>query len=101
MNRSTYTFFFLSLLSAGAIFADTFGSGGNKFTMDFVPITGGANADPNPDASNLIHYGAVPYDYRMGKYEVSRAMINAYNVFEWWSHHYPAGHDQLRRQWSE
>ena len=80
MNRSTYISMFLALLSTEAIFADTFGSGGNKFTMDFVPITGGANADPNPDASNLIHYGAVPYDYRMGKYEVSRAMINAYNA---------------------
>lgn len=59
--------------------ADTFGTGANAFTMDFVPITGGAEAD-SPDSSNLIRYGAVPYDYRMGKYEVSRAMILAYNA---------------------
>lgn len=43
------------------------------FTMDFVDITGGNNADDTG-------YGAVTNDYRMGKYEVSGAMIDAYNA---------------------
>jgi formylglycine-generating enzyme len=59
--------------------ADNFGSGANQFTMDFVAITGGTNTDI-PDASNLVRYGAVPYNYRMGKHEVSRAMITSYNA---------------------
>ncbi len=42
------------------------------FTMDFVDITGGVVADDTG-------YGAVGNDYRMGKYEVSRGMIEAYN----------------------
>ena len=43
------------------------------FTMDFVDIRGGSNADDTA-------YGAVAYDYRMSTHEVSGAMIDAYNA---------------------
>lgn len=55
-------------------FADTFGSGANTFTLDFVNIGNAGNAADNTG------YGSVGYNYRMGKYEVSRGMIDAYNA---------------------
>ena len=61
-------------------YADTvsFGSGANQFNMDFVTIGNPGNAadttgDPNPA-------GAVGYTYNIGKFEVSRNMINLYNA---------------------
>lgn len=58
--------------------ADVFGSGANSFEVEFVTIGDPANAadttgDPNPA-------GSVLYDYRMGKYEISRAMIEKANA---------------------
>ena len=55
-----------------------FGSGGNTFGMEFVTIGNPNNAadttgDPNPA-------GAVGYTYDIGKFEVSRDMINKYNL---------------------
>ena len=55
-----------------------FGSGGNTFGMEFVTIGNTNNAadttgDPNPA-------GAVGYTYDIGKFEVSRDMINKYNL---------------------
>jgi len=46
----------------------TFGSGANTFNIDFLTIGNAGNA---ADTS----YGAVPYDYRMGKYEISQNAI--------------------------
>ena len=43
------------------------------FEMEFVVI-----GNPNNEADNT-GYGAVPYTYRIGKHEVSEAMIDAYN----------------------
>lgn len=77
MNKLTMPLFLLS--ASLRIFADTFGTGTNQFAMEFVAITGGTNTD-HPDASYLVSYGAVPHDYRMGKHEVSRAMIIAHNT---------------------
>lgn len=56
----------------------TFGSGANSFNMEFVTIGNAGNTaditgSPNPA-------GAVAYEYQMGKYEVSRGMIDAYNA---------------------
>jgi formylglycine-generating enzyme required for sulfatase activity len=56
---------------------ETFGSGDNAFTMDFVTIGNPGNAadttgNPNPA-------GAVAYTYNLGKYEVSRDMITKAN----------------------
>ena len=53
--------------------ADTFGSGDNTFEIEFVTIGDPGNpadttGDPNPA-------GSVDYVYSMGKYEVSRDMV--------------------------
>jgi len=45
--------------------ADTFGSGGNQFAIDFVPISGSTKPTSG--------YGIVNNDYRMGTYEISNA----------------------------
>ena len=56
----------------------TFGTGGNTFTMEFVEIGNPGNADDTTGAPNPA--GSVAYTYQMGKYEVSGAMIDAYNA---------------------
>jgi len=50
--------------------SDTFGSGGNAFSIDFVSIGNAGNA------ADTTTYGAVPYEYRVGKYEISQDAIN-------------------------
>ena len=50
----------------------TFGSGANTFGIDFVNIGNAGNA------ADTTTYGAVPYAYRVGKYEISQnAITNA------------------------
>ncbi len=73
-------FIALSLLALGyqtasaQFITESFGSGANAFTMDFVTIDNPNNvADRN--ASNGDRYGSVAYTYNLGKYEVSRDMI--------------------------
>jgi len=56
---------------------ETFGSGANQFSMEFVTIGNPNNAadttgNPNPA-------GSVAYTYNLGKYEVSRDMITKAN----------------------
>ncbi len=53
--------------------ADTFGTGANGFTLDFVPI---GNAGNGNDAGTGGSYGGVTYDYRMGTNEISQAAID-------------------------
>jgi formylglycine-generating enzyme len=63
-------------LCAGNSLADTFGSGANSFDIDFVTIGNPGNppdANPNPA-------GAVPNEYRIGKYEISEQMIDKANA---------------------
>jgi MYXO-CTERM domain-containing protein len=67
------TFFYAPLAQA-----DTFGSGANQFDIEFVPIGDPRNlpdttGDPNPA-------GSVAYTYNMGKFDVSRDMINKANT---------------------
>jgi formylglycine-generating enzyme len=49
--------------------ADTFGTSGNEFTIDFVNIGNTGNA------ANAIGYGAVPYEYRASTYEITQNAI--------------------------
>ena len=49
--------------------ADTFGTSGNEFTIGFVDIGNAGNA------ADTTSYGAVPYQYRIGKYEISQDAI--------------------------
>jgi formylglycine-generating enzyme required for sulfatase activity len=54
--------------------ADTFGSGNNQIEIDFVDIGNAGNV------ADDTGFGAVGYAYRISKYEVSEAMITAYNA---------------------
>ncbi|WFB35815.1 SUMF1/EgtB/PvdO family nonheme iron enzyme [Kiritimatiellota bacterium B12222] len=67
------------MLSANA--QDSFGSGGNAFTMDFVEIGNPGNPDDS-GTTGLYHssYGNVANTFRMGTYEVSEDMINKANA---------------------
>ena len=47
----------------------TFGSGANTFNIDFLTLGNAGNA------ADTTTYGAVPYAYRMGKYEISQDAI--------------------------
>jgi hypothetical protein len=49
---------------------DTFGSGSNQFSIDFVTVG-------NPGNSNdTTGYGGVPYEYLIGKYTISQNQID-------------------------
>jgi hypothetical protein len=50
--------------------ADTFGTSGNEFTIDFINIGNAGNA------ADTTGYGAVPYEYRVGTYEISQNAID-------------------------
>ena len=56
----------------------TFGSGANAFSMDFVTIGNPGNAADTTGSPNPA--GAVAYAYNIGKYEVSRDMITKANT---------------------
>jgi formylglycine-generating enzyme required for sulfatase activity len=60
----------MMFLAADAAMADTFGSGGNQFTLDFVPISG----TTNPTSG----YGIVNPDYRIGKFEITNDQWNKF-----------------------
>jgi len=56
---------------------ETFGSGDNAFTMDFVTIGNPNNAADT--TGSPIPAGSVAYTYNLGKYEVSRDIITKAN----------------------
>jgi len=58
---------------AQGLLQQTFGSGANAFTMDFVTIGNPGNAGNN--TSFYSDVGRVNYVYNIGKYEVSREML--------------------------
>ena len=67
-----------SITIANCAFGDTFGSGDNTFTIDFVTIgnpgnVADATGTPNPA-------GDVAYSYRLGQFEVSEQMIDKANA---------------------
>jgi len=63
---------------AQTITTQTFGTGANAFTMDFVTIGNPGNGpDTFPDQ---LQRGRVDYIYNLAKYEVSRNMINKFNA---------------------
>jgi formylglycine-generating enzyme required for sulfatase activity len=61
------------IVSARFAFGDTFGSGVNAFDLEFVVIGNAGNAQDTTGTPNPA--GALPYRYRMGKFEVSRDMV--------------------------
>jgi formylglycine-generating enzyme required for sulfatase activity len=62
-----------TLITQPSAQADMFGTSGNEFTIDFVDIGNAGNA-ANP--VGITFFGAVPYEYRMGKYEISQDAID-------------------------
>ena len=63
---------------AQSLLQQSFGSGANQFTMDFVTIGNPGNAADTTGSPNPV--GSVAYSYNIGKYEVSRGMINNANT---------------------
>ena len=63
--------------ASAQLVTESFGSGVNAFTMDFVTIGNPNNAADTTGAPNPA--GSVAYTYNLGKYEVSRDMINKVN----------------------
>ena len=57
-------------LSINSAQADMFGTSGNEFTIDFVNIGNAGNA------ADTTGYGAVPYAYRVGTYEITQDAID-------------------------
>ena len=57
---------------------ETFGTGANQFSIEFVQVGNPGNAADTTGLPNPV--GAVPYVYNIGKYEVSRDMINKANL---------------------
>ena len=62
-----------SQIASAQLVTESFGSGANAFSMDFVTIGNPNNAADTTGAPNPV--GAVAYSYQIGKYEVSRDMI--------------------------
>ena len=75
----TITFLALGYQSASAqSLLQTFGSGANQFTMEFVTI---GNPNNVPDTTGVPNpVGSVAYVYNIGKYEVSREQIDKANA---------------------
>ena len=77
---ATATVLALGMMATGTAYADTFGSGANTFTLDFVTVGNPGNAAQSE--SNRSHsesggdgYGAVPHVYRMSTYAISQNNI--------------------------
>ena len=75
---------FLTLLALGyqsasaQLVTESFGSGDNAFSMEFVTIGNPNNAADTTGSPNPA--GSVAYTYNLGKYEVSRDMITKANA---------------------
>lgn len=59
----------LSVVSAFADSADSFGVGLNAFTIDFVSVLNAGNANDTGDGGGIYSslYGGVAYEFRIGK----------------------------------
>jgi len=79
-NQHLLTIGVLALLTV-TVHADDFGSGGNAFTIDFVPIGNAGNpVDTGTTGSYFSSHGAVGTTFQMGKYEISEDMITKANT---------------------
>jgi formylglycine-generating enzyme required for sulfatase activity len=64
--------------ASAQLVTESFGSGDNAFTMDFVTIGNPGNAADTTGSPNPA--GSVAYTYNLGKHEVSRNQINKANA---------------------
>ena len=67
-----------SLPLAAPTLADTFGTGANTFSIDFVTI--GDPGNSGDLTGSPYNGGAVAYEYRIGKYEISEDAIDKANA---------------------
>jgi formylglycine-generating enzyme required for sulfatase activity len=65
---------------SGVVRADTFGSGTNQFTIDFVPISGATNPTSGTWTGSGFTFTGVANDYRMGTYEISNDQWNKFKA---------------------
>jgi formylglycine-generating enzyme required for sulfatase activity len=77
MMAGAVTVVAMVLLAAGAAMADTFGTGVNQFTLDFVPISGATNPTNTSPSGG---YGIVNHDYSMGIYEITNDQWNKFTA---------------------
>ena len=67
----------LTTICTAQTITQNFGTGANSFSMDFVRIGEAGNA---PTVMGSVQWGAVGYVFNLGKYEVSREMIEKANA---------------------
>jgi formylglycine-generating enzyme required for sulfatase activity len=68
------------LAIANISWADTFGSGVNQFTIDFVTISGNTNPASGIPAGSGFTFTGVTNDYRIGKYEINNDQWNKFKA---------------------
>jgi formylglycine-generating enzyme required for sulfatase activity len=62
----------LVIVFASVSLADTFGTGANRITIDFVSISGSTNPTAAQTVENGLHgFGIVEMDYRIGMHEIT------------------------------
>ena len=62
-----------------AMAADSFGTGVNQFTIDFVEVSGATNPSTG-DTIPTSGYGIVDYDYRMATHEITNDQWNKFKA---------------------
>ena len=81
MKRISLIPFVILLLSAAFVSADTFGTGANQFTLDFVSISGASNPTSGiPSQDPAFTFIGVNYNYRIGTYEITNDQWNKFTA---------------------
>ena len=80
-SRFVVTVVFVVLLVGGRAEADSFGSGANQFSIDFVSVGNAGNPDNSAvywsNIDETIAFGGVAYDYRIATFEVTQGSVLA------------------------
>jgi formylglycine-generating enzyme required for sulfatase activity len=77
IKKAILAMFFASAVVNAQVITQNFGTGANAFSIDFVQIGNPGNvADTSADINPV---GSVSYTYNIGKYEISREMIEKVN----------------------
>ena len=78
LQWSTALLLVLAWAGQAQTLVQTFGSGTDEFTLEFVAIGNPGNTEDSSGAPNPA--GSVAYTYNLGKYEVSRDMVTKANA---------------------
>jgi len=74
INRCFLVLVSVTSLSTAQTITETFGTGVNQFSIEFVNIGNPGNT------ADTTGFGAVSYTYNLGKYEIDRDIINKANL---------------------